>query len=173
MVVHEVWDVRKDEDRAQWAFTPLVSVGPLRFGMSPGEVAATLDQVDRGSAAYYPEASSLQRFDDVGVTAYYEDGARLAGVAIHALSGPQVTLGRVALVARVPSVLEAWICEHTQAHGLDLMYSHEGNPGSADLGLLVRVQRAGDIVLTRPLFLTREWAMAAWDHLPQSEWSTF
>ncbi|MER7500657.1 hypothetical protein AB0L05_16865 [Nonomuraea pusilla] len=172
-MIHAIWNVRKDEDRARWTFTPLFSVGPLRFGMSPGEVAAALDQVDRVSAASCSVASSLQRFDDVGVTAYYEDGARLAGVAIHALSGPQVTLGREALVARVPSVLEAWICDHTRAYKLDLMYSHEGNPGSADLGLLLRVQRAGDIVLTRPLFLTREWAMAAWDHLPQSEWSTF
>jgi hypothetical protein len=68
--------------------------------------------------------------------------------------------------------MEHWICDHTQAHGLDLLYIHEGNPGSADLGLIMRVQRAGDILLSRPLFLIREWAMGVWDHVPQSEWRT-
>ncbi|MFF3461832.1 hypothetical protein ACWCQN_43980 [Streptomyces sp. NPDC001984] len=41
---------------------------------------------------------------------------------------------------------------------MDLIYTHAADPGSADLGLIVRAQQAGDIVLTRPLFLIREWA---------------
>ncbi|MCW2939363.1 MAG: hypothetical protein JWN00_2348 [Actinomycetia bacterium] len=171
----ELWDVKRDEDRAQWTFTPLVSVGPLQFGMSPYEVAVTLGRDD---PRFYKDhfggdyAPREDRFTDVGVVAYHTGSGRLAGVAVDALNGPQVTLEGIPLVGRVPSTMEHWICDHTQAHGLDLLYIHEGNPGSADLGLIMRVQRAGDILLSRPLFLIREWAMGVWDHVPQSEWRT-
>lgn len=37
------WAVKRDFDRAQWTFTPLVRVGPLRFGVSPVEVGAALN----------------------------------------------------------------------------------------------------------------------------------
>lgn len=110
---------------------------------------------------------------EVGVAAYYSRSGRLAGVGVDALTGPQVTLDGTALVAQVPSALEQWICDHTQAEGLDLRYIHDGNPGSVDLGLYLRVQRAGDVVLTRPLFLVKEWALEVWDNVPGSEWSTF
>ncbi|MFI7613128.1 hypothetical protein ACIBP6_18050 [Nonomuraea terrae] len=168
-----IWDVRKDGDRAQWTCTPLVSVGPLRLGMSAGEVVVALDHAGPVSGIGYPDTPSVQWFQELGVTAYYEGAGRLAGVAVDALNGPQVMLDGTALVGRVPSALEAWIHDYTQAYGLDLHYVHEGNPGSADVGLLVRAQRAGDVVLSRPLFLIREWAMAEWDHVPASEWKKF
>ncbi|MBB2744698.1 hypothetical protein [Microbispora sp. NBRC 16548] len=63
--------------------------------------------------------------------------------------------------------------DHTSANGLDLRDTHDGNPLSTDLGLVMRVQRAGDIVISRPLFLIREWAMEVWDNIPLSEWMTF
>ena len=167
-----LWAVKRDFDRAQWAFTPLVSVGPLRFGMSPVEVGAALD----GAIAYISHGARaqprLQQFTEVGVTAFYTESARLAGVAVDALKGPQVRLGETALVGSVPSQIERWISDHARAHGLELLYTNEGNPELVDLGLIMRVQRAGDVVLSRPLFLIREWALDAWEYVPEFEWLT-
>src|SRR5690242_9494286 len=165
----DIWEVKRDMDRAQWEFSPLVSVGPLRFGMSSDEVCATLNcAIDAVSHGAF-----VQKFTEVGVTVFYAESARLAGVAVDALKGPQVRLGDTALVGCVPSEIERWISAHAKAEGLDLRYTHEGNPGSVDLGLIMRVQRAGDVVLSRPLFLIREWALEPWDYLQGDEWSTF
>jgi hypothetical protein len=111
------------------------------------------------------------RFRNPGITTYYADG--LACVAIDARQGPQVTLDGTPLVGCVPSVVEQWLIDYTEPHGLDLIYSHEANPGSAAAGLVMRVQRAGDVVLTRPLFMRREWVERMWDCVPGSEWNTF
>ena len=32
-IIMAVWGITAGEDRQQWDFTPLVAVGPLRFGM--------------------------------------------------------------------------------------------------------------------------------------------
>jgi hypothetical protein len=170
-----IWDVKNDEERERWVFTPFASVGPLRFGMGHDEVAAALDNARAGITRGDPRSGNCveAQFIEIGVTAYYADSSRLAGVAIDALHGPQVTLAGTALVGRVPSQAEQWICDHAETHGMDLCYSHEGNPRSRDLGLIMRVQRAADVVLSRPLFLIREWSEAAWDHVPPSEWCTF
>ena len=169
-----VWAVKRDLDRAQWAFSPLVSVGPLRFGMSPGEVGAALDGA-RAYNSYIMRDGTLegQRFTQVGVTTFYTQSARLAGVAVDALKGPQVRVGETALVGGVPSEIERWLSDHARAHGLELAYTHEGNPKVVDLGLVMRVQRAGDVVLSRPLFLIREWAVDIWESLPGFELRTF
>lgn len=167
-----IWEVKGDVDRAQWTFSPLVSVGPLRFGMSPGEVGDALD----GAIAYitYGERAqpSAQQFTLLGVTTFYTGSAGLAGVAVDALNGPQVSWSGRALVGCVPSEIERWILDHAQEQGLDLRYTQEGNPGLPNLGLIMRVQRAGDVVLSRPLFLIHEWALEPWDYLPGSEWLT-
>lgn len=115
----------------------------------------------------------MQQFTAVGVTAFYTESACLAGIAVDALKGPQVRLGESALVGCVPSEIERWISDHARAHGLELLYTNEGNPELVELGLVMRVQRAGDVVLSRPLFLIREWALDVWDYLPGFEWSTF
>jgi hypothetical protein len=167
------WTVKRDVDRAPWTFTPLVSVGPLRFGMSPAEVGAALD----GAIAYISHGGRAQpraqQFTQVGVTTFSTESARLAGAAVDALMGPQVRLGETALVECVPSEIERSISDHARAYGVELTYTPEGNPASVDLGLVMRVQRAGDVVLSRPLFLIREWAEDVWDHLPEFEWLTF
>ncbi|MFF3949719.1 hypothetical protein ACFYYN_33600 [Streptomyces sp. NPDC001902] len=172
-----IWDVKSDSERAQWVFTPQIGVGPLRFGMTPDEVSTALGSdasarrlVQSSSGSYeLVEAQSTA----VGVTAYYAMGQTLACVAVDALAGPQVTLDGTALVARVPSEAEDWLCNHTEAHELDLIYTHAADPGSGSLGLILRAQRAGDIALTRPLFLIREWAENTWDCIPGSEWARF
>ncbi|WP_217236996.1 hypothetical protein [Streptomyces sp. AC555_RSS877] len=176
-----IWDVKQDHERAQWTFIPHVSAGPLRFGISPDEVGEALMNtatVSRQTYETWPASGSpslvATQFTELGVTAYYErEGETLAGVAVDALAGPQVTLDGTALVAQVPSEAETWLLNRAEAHELNLLYTHAADPGSADLGLIMRAQRAGDIVLTRPLFLVREWAENSWDCIPGSEWSTF
>jgi hypothetical protein len=108
-----------------------------------------------------------------GVTAYYGTGQALACVVIDVLAGLQVTLNSASLVARVPSEAEDWLCRHTEVHKLELIYTHAADPGSADLGLILRAQRAGDIVLSRLLFLICEWAESSWDRILGEEWSRF
>ncbi|MFG2128682.1 hypothetical protein ACGFNV_12920 [Streptomyces sp. NPDC048751] len=176
-----IWDVKRDPERMQWTFIPHVSAGPIRFGMTHDEVSEALMStatISRQTHETWPVSDNPlvveAEFTELGVTAYYErEGHTLAGVAVDALVGPQVTLDGTALVAQVPSAAETWLVDLTQAHELDLLFTHAADPGSADLGLIMRAQRAGDIVLTRPVFLIREWAENSWDCIPGSEWSTF
>lgn len=78
------WCVKSDEERAGWALAPLVGVGPLRFGMSSDEVSLGV------VSSFKTDAGKV--FRDVGVTTYYSGSAGLAGVAVDARVGPQVTL---------------------------------------------------------------------------------
>ncbi|MFE7446441.1 hypothetical protein ACFU7X_39000 [Streptomyces chartreusis] len=50
--------------------------------------------------------------------------------------------------------------------------SVEGNAVSNELGLLVRAQRAGDILLTRAFFVAnfQDWACTVHDCVPAGEW---
>jgi hypothetical protein len=169
-----LWQVKPDEARDQWTCTPCVAVGPLHFGTTHDDVVRALNGakviVSRGGP---PHGDWLEaQFRDLGVTTYYDNGV-LACVAVDALTGPQVRLDGHSLVGRAPSVVDQWVIDYTQSHGLDLCYSIEGNAGSYDLGLVMRVQRAGDAVLTRPLLMVRKWAEGMWDYVPLSEWHTF
>jgi hypothetical protein len=173
-----IWDVKSEKDREQWTFDPFVSVGPLRFGMSPDEVAAALSPAFRSSSlSEQPRNGTAvhveDQFADTGVTVYYDRSAQVDGIAIDSRSGPQVVFGGIALVGRVPSEAENWLFAYTQARDLDFRYTHAADPLSPDLGLMLRVQRAGDVVLTRPVFMVREWTEVPWDHVPQSEWNRF
>ncbi|MGW0486318.1 hypothetical protein [Nonomuraea sp. NPDC003214] len=168
-----IWDVKKDEERQQWTYTPLVGVGPLRFGMSYQEIIDALDPFVQTGGVGSDDAPTARRYPELGVTVYYEDDISLAGVAIDALIGPQVLLDGTALVAQVPSVMEKWLWEYGQTHGCEIQYIHDGNPSSPDLGLILRVQRAGDILLTRPLLLLRDWALEPWGSVPAYEWTSW
>jgi hypothetical protein len=107
------------------------------------------------------------------ISAYYA-GSRpcLACVAVDARHGPQVTLEDTPLVGQVPSELEQWLLDRGTREG-GVLYTHAGDPGSQKLGLVLRGQRAGDVVLTRPLFMLYDSVVATWDHVPGAEWSTF
>ncbi|MBG6099953.1 hypothetical protein ACLQ3D_20225 [Micromonospora vinacea] len=168
-----IWDARNDEERDHWRFIPLVSVGPLRFGMRCDEVVDVLDPSRPGVftvGSGLPACAEIP-FAHLGVNTYYENGL-LYCVAIDALTGPQVTLNDETLVGRVPSEVEQWACDHAKTHGLELRYTHAADPELADLGLIIRAQRAGDVVLSRPVFL-QERAKVTWDYVPTSEWSYF
>jgi hypothetical protein len=114
-------------------------------------------------------------FYKVAVTTYYEESATLFCVAVDALHGPQVTIDGVRLTGRVPSELAHEFIEYAVSHGVRVAYSQHGDPGADALGLVLRAQRAGDVLLTRPVFVAREWADRVGDvsegSVPQVEWS--
>ncbi|MEU3337322.1 hypothetical protein [Streptomyces sp. NPDC006668] len=173
------WHVLADEERQQWTLDPFVSVGPLRFGMRPTETAEALS-----SATSEAQRHRLRRandgalvveegeYRDLGLTLYYRD-ERLAGVVVDALRGPQVVVEGVALVGRVPSVLEQWMIDRAEAREpySELSYMDAGVPGSESLGVVVDVQRAGDRLLTRPVFVPHEALDDLPHFLPREAWS--
>ncbi|GAA5198262.1 hypothetical protein GCM10023322_71230 [Rugosimonospora acidiphila] len=164
-----LWEVKADAQRGYWDFDPLVSVGPLRFGMSCGEALTALGSPEDPPAKIPQLEASETSYQNV--TMYFATG-RLYCVAIDALVGPQVTVEGTPLVGRVPSEVEQWLLDYSQQQNLELRYTHAADPHLPDLGLIVRVQRAGDVVLSRPVFLD-DRAEVSWDYVPSSEWHRF
>jgi hypothetical protein len=174
------WDVLPDDERQQWTLDPFVSVGPLRFGMSPREVSEALSDVTAESQQHTlrrlatAAVATVEEGDyrKLGLKLYYRE-ERLAGAVIDALRGPQVFTDGVALVGRLPSVLEQWMVDRAEAREpySELTYMNAGVPGSETLGVVIDVQRAGDHLLTRPVFIPPE-AMDDLGHfLPRQAWS--
>ncbi|MDT0268130.1 hypothetical protein RM844_17755 [Streptomyces sp. DSM 44915] len=166
------WDAVPDDERARWALDPLARVGPLGFGMRPAEVSRALAAVTTeaqrprfsgGSGTGAGGVVTEGDYRGFGLRLYYR-AERLAGVAVDALRGPQVLAGDVPLVGRVPSEVERWLADRTAAHEPEgeLSYLAAGVPVAESLGVVVDVQRAGDRLLTRPVFVPP----AAWDDLP-------
>ncbi|WP_246040752.1 hypothetical protein [Streptomyces cadmiisoli] len=176
-----VWTVVDEADRVQWEMLAGEGVGPLRFGMSHDEAAASVADVlspvstrgGYGSPAASSEFSLVGTSVAPAVTTYYEAGS-LACVAVNALRGPQITLDGLRLVGRVPSILEDAFTEYTSTNGHDLRYSQHADPGSETLGVVLRAQRAGDVVLSRPVLVAPIWAERCCDVtegcIPTEEW---
>jgi hypothetical protein len=118
----ERWKVLPDDERQQWMLDPFVSVGPLRFDMSPSEVSQALSSVTgdfqlRPHRPYIAEAVSgctVEIYRESGLHLYYRE-QRLDGVVVSARLGPQVLADGVALVGQVPSVLEQWMLDRAEA----------------------------------------------------------
>ncbi|MFF4384436.1 hypothetical protein [Kitasatospora sp. NPDC001547] len=164
------WRIARDEERAEWTFTPYIGVGPLHFGMTLVEIATALDETPASSSWYSQddgtEKINFADFTTTGVRALFENGL-LACLAVNALTGPQVRLDGAPLTGCAPSRVEDWLV-HRTAYGR-LRYSPAGDPVFLDLGVAIRSQRAGDVNLTRPLFLLHGW-LDLWDSLPREEW---
>jgi hypothetical protein len=185
-VMLDWWDVVPDNERQQWTLEPFISVGPLAFGMSPGEVSEALNgatgETQRHKHYLAPGASrpivKTGRYQEFGLDLYYRE-ERLSGIVVNALRGPQVFVEGVALVGRVPSVLEQWMVDrHRRADtgepDENLIYMDPGNPGSESLGVVIEVQRAGDHLLTRPVFIPFEAldiGFTSW--LPDKVWGRY
>lgn len=172
------WDVLADDERQQWALDPFASVGPLSFGMSPGEVSEALsgvtDEAQRHTFRWHRNISTVirGRYQAFGLMLYYRE-ERLAGIVVDALCGPQILVEGVALVGRVPSVLEQWMVERAEAREpyTELFYFGSDVPGSESLGVVIDVQRVGDHLVAKPVFVPRE-AMDDLSHwLPDEVWS--
>jgi len=167
------WEIIPDSERQQWTLDPLVSVGPLRFGMTPDEVTDALDGVKPNP--YWGGVHGLPmtqgRYASVG-TLYYRN-ERLHGVSIDALRGPQVFADGVALVGRIPSELTKWLEDRAEVREIytELFYLPSGDPGSLTLGVAMCVQRSGDRVVTRPVFLPADSLDDVYHQLPAEAWS--
>ncbi|MEV6012873.1 hypothetical protein AB0M29_39635 [Streptomyces sp. NPDC051976] len=180
MVMFEWWHVLADDERQQWTLDPFVSVGLLAFGMGPDETSQVLGGATREAqrhrfrrrAGETVDAVEEGEYREFGLKLYYRE-ERLAGVVVDALRGPQVFVEGEALVGRVPSVLEQWMIGRAEAREphSELSYLNAGVPGSESLGVVLDVQRAGDQLLTRPVFVPREALDDLPHFLPREAWS--
>jgi hypothetical protein len=165
-----LWDVVPDDEREQWMLEPRVGVGPLRFGMSPDEASAALGATPSMSGGGPPfETASYTR---PAVTLYYLSGKGLCGVSVDARRGPQVVADGMAVVGRVPSELEDWLSRRAECRPsrTELAYLPAAQPASLSLGLVVCVQRAGDRLVTRPVFLPVDAMDDIYHQLPAEAW---
>ncbi|MFM9500359.1 hypothetical protein ACKI1Q_43175 [Streptomyces galilaeus] len=172
-----------ETQRQSWPFVPFVSVGPLRFGMSRDQVvdhaAATLDAVPSAERVGDWVMFSLPTSFSRPLTTYFSVSGGLACVAIDARHGPQITLGHLRLVGQVPSQLEDEFSDYMSVQGLGaaIRYSQYGDLGTDAFGVVLRAQRVGDIVLSRPVFVAQEWADMVWDAsegtIPEEEWRVY
>ncbi|MGW0770718.1 hypothetical protein [Streptomyces sp. NPDC002676] len=160
-------NVRTGEEREHWELLPGVGVGPLRFAMSPAEVADALQVSGPRERVGGPYAQ--EDFPD-GVSVFY-DAAKLACVALDAATGPQVALADVPLTGRDPQQTQQWLLDYAAEHGNCLLYTLDGSLALTDLGLLLRSQQVGNAHLTRPLIVIEEWLESTYyrDHLPLEE----
>jgi hypothetical protein len=178
-----VWAVIDDADRQRWSFEPYSAVGPIRFGMSPEEVKESLGGAfcvrltrgleDGGTVSVF--ALSAKPFDGSAVTAYFDTSDHVFCVAIDALRGPQVVLGdTIGLVGRTPSLLDDEVGRYATDNGLMLQVSLSANLAVEGLGVLLLAQHAGDLNLSRPVFVDRSSAERFWDStqstIPRFEW---
>ncbi|MFI6652748.1 hypothetical protein ACIBI8_34725 [Streptomyces sp. NPDC050529] len=151
-------------ERECWEWMPAVGVGPLRFGMSPADVAVALRVRAPQELVGGPYAQ--ENYAD-GVKVFYDEG-RLACVSLDAAAGPQAFLADVALAGRDPEKAHQFLLDHASEHGNCLLYTPDDSLALADLGLLLRAQRVGDALLSRPLFVIEEWLESEYyrDRLP-------
>lgn len=168
MAEYDMWRLGKvpkdDMERDRWQFVPLERVGPLRFGMTHDEVVAALDGVrnielrGRGSERHLI-------FREAGINADFDHAFGIACVAIDAFDGPQVVApDGFALVGRLPSQAQAWVLAQVAALDTQWIISEYLDAAIEEIGLVLRVQRAGDANLTRPLFVARAWFEETYPH---------
>ncbi|WP_073948543.1 hypothetical protein [Streptomyces kebangsaanensis] len=164
------WPVTADQDRRRWEWTPLESVGPLRFGMSPQQVAAALGgevpAARRGHFPHYWYRESGQwylnedRFDAAGVTAHYwyrEGVPTLGAVTVHGRTGPQVDFDGIDLIGKTVSTIDAALEQRAENEEMGLVIGCSGDLGPAGLNMYVRATRAGDVVVSEARFCTADW----------------
>ncbi|MFG3509976.1 hypothetical protein ACGF5F_31245 [Streptomyces sp. NPDC047821] len=164
------WPVRADQDRPRWDCTPLHSVGPLQFGMSPQQVASALgNEAPAARRGHFPWSRdhaagqwSLEeeRFDSAGVTAHYRTGRgtpALGAVTVHGRTGPQVIFDGIHLIGRPVSSVEADLSRYVEERERGLVLGCGGDMGLEGLNLYVRAARAADTVVSEARFCAAEW----------------
>lgn len=165
------WPVTPGRDRPHWDWVPLERVGPLRFGMSPPQVADALGgEVPAGRIGHFPfwlyATDGLwnlheDRFENAGVSAHYwtnPDGVpRLGAVTAYGRTGPQVLYADIPLVGAAPSSLGAAILRHVEDHDLGLCFSPSGAMTPSGVNLALDTVRAGDAAVSEPTFYAEHW----------------
>ncbi|MER5485929.1 hypothetical protein ABT024_22315 [Streptomyces sp. NPDC002812] len=168
-----VWPVTPDCDRPRWEWVPLERVGPLRFGMSPAQVAAALDgEIPAGRLGDFPHWCFRRagqwnlgedRFEKAGVSAHYSthpDGVpRLGGVPAYGRTGPQVLYAGIPLVGVTPTVLDTAVIQHAEKHDMGLRFTPSGGVGLDGLNLSLSAARVGDTSVSEASFYTEHWEM--------------
>ncbi len=153
------------QERENWKLDPLVSVGPLFFGMNTDEVA---DALQAAADNFTTERGFVRTdFPKARISVYYaeRDGLKVTAVSASPLCGPQISFKGAGLTGRLPSDLDPWIDAWADG-GHKLLFTPEGEPSFRDLGLLLRLQPNGDRCLTRPILLSSEWLDQDWSYLP-------
>ncbi|MFC9486596.1 hypothetical protein ACFTZM_11015 [Streptomyces hydrogenans] len=165
------WPVTPDDERPRWDWTPLGQVGPLLFGMSPHQVAATLGEAPAGRTGAFPfwywkESGQwslhTDHFERAGVTAQYwsPDGVpELGAVTVHGRTGPQLHYEGIPLVGITPSALEEAIVQHVEEHDLGLRFSPNGAAIPDGPNLHLDTARAGDASVSEPTFCAKDWEL--------------
>ncbi|MFF2545751.1 hypothetical protein ACFVUY_24680 [Kitasatospora sp. NPDC058063] len=126
------------EDRERWVLDPLVSVGPLRFGMSPEQLQETLGEDTTGGV----RSGGLlvwRRYSRLGVSTIHGPKEELVAVGVDANRGPLVVLEDVVLVARAPSQARADISRLALRHGAKVLLNAEGEPDVPAWGVSIGV----------------------------------
>ncbi|MFF8544981.1 hypothetical protein ACF060_32405 [Streptomyces werraensis] len=165
------WSVRAEQERQRWDWTPLESVGPLRFGMKPLEVAAALSEQPTTRHGRFPFGAPWEglgqwileedRFDHVGVSAHYASGfswpPALGAVTIHGRTGPQVEFAGIQLIGRTVSAVDTALTQHVEERDLSLVIGCGGDLGVDGLNMFVRASRAGDVLVSEARFCQEQW----------------
>ncbi|MFB7462348.1 hypothetical protein ACFCZ1_02370 [Streptomyces sp. NPDC056224] len=142
--------------------------------MSRGEASAELGGIRADwSVRNAHDEAGHDSYSEVGLTLYFAVGDRLRAVRVDALGGPQVFVKDTALVGRVPSELERWVEARAERRGPDpeLVCLPGGEVGSLSLGVALCLQRAGDRLLTRPLFLDSDTMDDGYNKLGRDAWA--
>jgi hypothetical protein len=153
-----------NRERERWELLPGAGTGPLRFGMSPAEVADALQVSEPQNRVGGPYG---QEDFAAGVKVFYDAG-KLACIALDAVTGPQVLLAGFALAGREPEQAQQFLLDYAAEHGSCLLYTLDGSLSLTDLGLLLRSQEVGGSRLSRPVLVTEEWLESEYyrDRLP-------
>ncbi|MFE8987993.1 hypothetical protein ACFYMI_09160 [Streptomyces collinus] len=151
------------EGREHWELLPGAGVGPLRFGMSPVEVA---DALGVSEPQLVGGLYGQQDFAD-GVKVFYDAG-KLACVALDAVTGPQVLLAGFPLAGRDPEQAHQFLLDYAAEHGSWLLYTPDHSLALTDLGVLLRSQEVGGVRMSRPVFVKEDWLESEYyrDRLP-------
>jgi hypothetical protein len=171
-------------ERDEWSYSPAVGVGPLRFGMTVDEVVEAAETLGQWSVSECPPGPAI--FSPTwkievyrrgvapsapAVTAYVSQAVGLFCVAADAVHGPQVAYDGLTLVGRDLSELERDAIAYAEAVDGHFRYTPEGYAGPNDPGVVMRGQRVGHVLRSRPLFMvTRDGAYTEWDSLPHEEY---
>ncbi|MFF2852009.1 hypothetical protein ACFVT5_37605 [Streptomyces sp. NPDC058001] len=165
------WPVKAEQDRLRWGWTPLERIGPLRYGMSPYQVAAALNEEPAARHGRYPFGRPWEspgewilledRFDTAGVTAHYAGGRGvypvLGAVTVQGRIGPQVEHEGIPLIGMPITAVDAALIQHTEERETGLVFGCGGDLGLDGLNMYVRATRAGDAVISEARFCQEDW----------------
>ncbi|MEU8670604.1 hypothetical protein AB0C71_27415 [Streptomyces anulatus] len=168
------WPVKTDQERSHWDWSPQKAVGPLRFGMTPQQVADALGgEAPSGRQGHFPYwwwrrgaagqwTLADDRFEQTGVTAHYwyPQGLPVLGaVKVHGRTGPQITYAGIPLIGATPSRLDGAMLQHIEDHDLVLLFTPSGSPIPPGLQFDINATRAGDAAISKVTFASADWEL--------------